>query len=191
VVTDEAVWILGIAEQARFDNPKGRCPARATDAFDRPSDPIAPGGVVVECDHDRLDAMPPKPNDRGCRYACAAGRDNGPITVPAEVMDVDQALNEHDLSALRRRQAQNLGQSVWREVSAGCSAEVEVTRRGMGVVKGTSPERSDSPTFISPGAAKPARPAAVRKHPGLCDLELGVPGRLEGVLREHLRRNDA
>src|SRR5262249_5044293 len=155
---------------------------RATDVFDSPSEAIAPSGVVVERDHDRFDAMSVEPSERRRRNACAPDRDHGRVAVSAKVMNIDQTLDEHDLSALRRLESKNLGQSIRREVGAACSAEVEVTRRGIGVVKRTSPERPDSPTLISPGAAKPARPATVGKHAGLRNLEIGVAGRHESVL---------
>jgi hypothetical protein len=103
VITDEPVWILGVAEQPRFDDPKGRCSARATYVVDGPSDSIAPSGVVVEREHDVFDAMSLKSSERRARYACAAGCNNGREAVPSEVMNVDQTLDEHDLSALRRR----------------------------------------------------------------------------------------
>jgi hypothetical protein len=108
VVTDEAIWILSVAEQTRFDDPKGRCPTRATSVFDSPSDPISPSNVVVEGEHDRFDAMSIKPSERRRRHACTAGRDDRRVAVPAEMMNVDQPLDEDDLSALCRRETKNL-----------------------------------------------------------------------------------
>jgi hypothetical protein len=109
VLTDEAVWILGITERPRFDDPKCRCPARTTEVLDGPSHPISPGAVVVERDHHLFDSMSVKASERRRRYARAAGRDDAREAARAEMMNVDQPLYEHDLSALCRREAKNLG----------------------------------------------------------------------------------
>jgi hypothetical protein len=106
-------------------------------------------------------------------------------------MNVDKALDEHELASLRRRETKNLGQSVGRKPGAACSAEVEVARRGIGILKRASPERSDSSMLVAPSATESPGPAAVRENTGLRDLELGVTRGLESVLREKLGRHDA
>jgi hypothetical protein len=106
-------------------------------------------------------------------------------------MHVDQALDQYELASLACWETKNLGQSVGRERRAACSPEIEVTRRRIGVLKATSPKRSDTSMLVSPGSAESPGPAAVRDYTGLRNLELGVTRCFEGVLREQLRRNDA
>jgi hypothetical protein len=191
VLAYEAVWIFGVTEQPRLDDAKRRRNISAADIFDGSSDAVASSGVIVERENDRLDAVWAKPGEDRARYAGTAGRGDVRVAVSAELMHVDQALDQYEFATLACWEMKNLGQSIGRERRAACSSEIEVTRRGIGVLKGTSPERSDTSVLVPPGSAESPGPAAVRDYSGLRNLELGVTRCFEGALCEQLRRDDA
>ena len=81
-------------------------------------------------------------------------------SVGAELMEIEDAFDEHEFSPVVCITGEDVGEAVGRQVCPGGAAEVEVLRiGGCVVVEGAGPEGADPAVFGSPGAAEPSWPA--------------------------------
>jgi ARG and Rhodanese-Phosphatase-superfamily-associated Protein domain len=102
----------------------------------------ATGLVVVEAKSDGLDAEPAKslkrPRARRRPAKCADVLD----PACAELVEVEEALYQHDLASRIGRSGERVGEAVGREVGAAGAAQVEVSRTDeLRVVECASPAR--------------------------------------------------
>src|SRR5262245_18398259 len=71
------------------------------------------------------------------------------------------------------------------------AAQVEVTRRRVGVSEGPCPDGADRAVLIAPRPAEPSRPPPIGQKARLCDLEIRIAGRRETAFRNEVTRYSA
>src|SRR6266511_5463590 len=135
--------------------------------------------------------MPPETYDSFGLNPCASNSCDVQQPVGAELVDVDQSFDQHELPSVPRRQAQDLGEAVRRQARAARAAQIQITRGAIGVIDRARPHGPDRPALVSPRAAEAAGPAAVCENAGLRDFELGVASRSKRALGEDLVWHDA
>jgi hypothetical protein len=152
----------------------------ASGVFDRPRCGGAPCVVIVQAERDGLYAEPMEPLERLWPYRGSAESRDILDPTRAELVEIQEALDERDLPPFVRGSGKQVSESVGRQVRAAGTAEVEVARPPrLGVVQRPGPEGADPAIAISPRPAEPAGPAGVGKEADPGDLARPVGGTLE------------
>lgn len=176
---DDVAGILGGSVEVGVDDPevgRARRPYGGVDRLDRRG---ASGVVVVEGQHDALDAVIGEALEEAAANRRAAECDDGADAVGAQDGDVHDALDERQLRAVGLRcRGEEIGHSVGQCADARFAAQVEVALV-RAVVDGARPERHDAASLVAPGADDPAGPAGVSEEPGGRDLVVAVAGACE------------
>jgi hypothetical protein len=120
----------------------------------------AAGVVVVEAEGDGLDAQSVEALERVWGDRRPAQCSDVLDSVSAELMEVEDAFDEHKFSPVICLASNEIGEAVGRQICSAGAAEVEVLRVGACVVvERARPERADSAVFGPPGAAESSWPA--------------------------------
>jgi len=191
VLANEPVGVLGVTEQRGLEHAERRRLPGAARAVDGPREALAAGRVVVEGEHDRVEAQPSQARDQIRVEARTADGGHVRESPGPEVVHVDQSLDEQELPPLRHRQAQDVGEAVGLQAGAACPCEVEVAGGGLRVSERARPEGADPPALVAPGPTEPAGPAAVCEDARRCDVEIGVAGCCQGLPRRGHAGDDA
>src|SRR5262249_32154942 len=146
----------------------------------------------VEAERDDLDTEAVEPLERLWPYRGSAESGDVLDLACPQLMEVQEAFDQHDLAPLVGRSAKQLSETVGRQVRTARAPEVEVPHAsGLGVVKRSCPEGGDPPIAVSPSAAEPTGPARVGEHAGLRDLARPVTAPLEHPARSGRSGDDA
>ena len=157
--TDELVRIFGRLEFVGIDDVERgtlTCPRGVVDGT---AGGDAAGVVVVETEGHGFD---PESMETLERVSGDGQAQRGDVidSVRAELVEVEDAFDEHEFSAVICLSGKEVGEAVGREICSTGAAEVEILRIGACVVVGCSrPEGADATVLCAPGAAEPARPA--------------------------------
>src|SRR6266498_1462574 len=189
VHTDVLIRVLRVAELGRVNDPKRRGMVEPARLIDRSRECVASRLVVVQGERDRLDAVLGEADELLGLDPGAADRGDVPDPLRAEVVNVDEAFDEHELAPLARRQAEDVRQPVRRQMRASRAPQVEVAR--LAIVKRSRPERPDPPPLVSPRAAQPPGPAVVRDDAGSLDLFHSITAVRENALCRLGRRDES
>jgi hypothetical protein len=159
-LADELVRIFGRLELVRIDDVERgtlTCPRGLVDGT---AGGDAAGVVVVEAEGDGLDPEPLEALECVRGGSCPAESGNVLDSVGAELMEIEDAFDEHKFSPVICLASNEIGEAVGRQICSAGAAEVEVLRVGACVVvERARPERADSAVFGPPGAAESSWPA--------------------------------
>jgi hypothetical protein len=114
VFSYERVGVLGISQLLGLEHTQRWRLLEAAYALDGAKNTFATGCVVIEGEHDRVEAEPSDARDEIRVEARTADGGHVGKSFGAKVVDVDEPLDQQKLTPLRRREALDVGQAVRR-----------------------------------------------------------------------------
>ena len=148
---DVLVRVLRVAELGWVDDPKRRGVVEPACLIDRSRECVASRLVVVQGERDGLDAVLGEADELVGLDPGAADRGDVRDPLRAEVVNVDEAFDEDELTPLEFRKTEDVRQPVRREMRPSRATQVEVTR--LAIVECSRPEGADPPPLVAPRAA--------------------------------------
>jgi len=100
VLAHIGIGILRVPKQPRLDDTKVRRRAGAAYVLNRSHETVASSRVVVERQNNGVEAESPKSDDCGRLHTGAADGSDGRVSPGAEVMDIDEPLNEDEVATI-------------------------------------------------------------------------------------------